>query len=81
MSGWQPIETAPKDGTEFQSWETHFQSAPISSGWWEPRARINPETGLYECHGRVDYDQDGWESCLEITATHWMPQPTCPVQS
>jgi hypothetical protein len=65
-AGWQPIETAPKDGTEFQGWV----------GQWEPRCRFNPESETFETWGRVDYDEDGWD--VFVPATHWMPPPDPP---
>lgn len=65
---WQPIATAPKDGTEFQAWVGH----------WEPRCRIDPECEVFEIYGRVDYDMDGWAIYGHLTATHWMPTPTKP---
>jgi hypothetical protein len=71
MAGWQPIETAPKDGSEFQAW-----GAEHGRGWWEPRARVNPESAALETWGRVDYDWEDWEA--EHRLTHWQPQPLPP---
>lgn len=65
---WEPIESAPRDGTEFQAW----------MGYWEPRCRINPDTEAFEIWGRVDYDQDGWDTYLHLAPTHWMPLPEPP---
>jgi hypothetical protein len=72
---WQPIETAPKDGSEFQAWAGSYDG-----GWWEPKARINPESERVELWQRVDYDQDGWEAENgdDWNVTHWMPLPTPP---
>ncbi len=67
-SGWQPIKTAPRDGTEFQTW----------LGFWEPRCRFRPDSEGLEIWGRVDYDLDGWADASHLTATHWMPQPAAP---
>lgn len=64
---WQPIVTAPKDGTEFQAW--------IDKYGWEPRCRINPESEAFEIWDRVDYDQDGWDFYPHMIPTHWMPHP------
>lgn len=68
--GWQTIESAPKDGTEFQAW--------IAKYGWEPRCRINSDTEAFEIYGRVDYDQDGWEVYPHMTPTHWRSPPTPP---
>lgn len=66
---WRDISTAPRDGTEFQSWDT---------GDWEPRCRINPDTEAYEYWGRVDYDEEGWIAGALVHVTHWMPRPAPP---
>lgn len=68
---WLPIESAPKDGTEFQAW--------LNMGVWEPRCRFNPASEAFEIWDRVDYDRDDWDACGHLTATHWMPKPTAPV--
>lgn len=67
---WQPIASAPQDGTEFQVWCGQYG--------WEPRARVNPETGALELWGRVDYDEEGWDVYPHMPATHWMPHPQSP---
>ena len=74
---WQPIETAPKDGTEFQAWVTHGRD---QKGFWEPKCRYS-EHGAFEMWGRVDYDCDGWDTYPGHTPTHWMPLPAPPVKS
>lgn len=67
-SGWQPIATAPRDGTEFQTW----------LGFWEPRCRFKPDTETLEIWGRADYDMDDWVTVPHLTATHWRPLPEPP---
>ncbi|MGZ0105169.1 hypothetical protein [Achromobacter sp. KK8] len=69
-AGWLPIESAPKDGTEFQAW--------LNVGLWEPRCRFNPDSEAFEIWGRVDYDRDDWDACGHLTASHWMPKPAAP---
>lgn len=70
---WQPIETAPKDGTEFQAWCVYE-----GHGWWEPRAKFN-ENETFVVWGRVDYDMEGWDFlCAPNRPTHWMPHPEAP---
>lgn len=69
-AAWLPIESAPKDGTEFQAW--------LNVGLWEPRCRFNPDSEAFEIWGRVDYDRDDWDACSHLTATHWMPLPAAP---
>ena len=71
---WNPVdENTPRDGTEFQGWVVNGPG-----GFWEPRCRFNPDTEALEMYGRVDYDQDGWESYPFFVVTHWMPQPADP---
>jgi hypothetical protein len=80
VSDWQPIETAPDDGTEFQAWA--IQREPTENwpdGWWEPRARVNPETEAREVWDRVDYDAEGWTPEDRYWhVTHWQPVPEPP---
>ena len=70
---WQPIETAPRDGTEFQAWVVH-----MGHGYWDWQCRYN-EHGAFESFGRIDYDMDGWE-VSPGTPTHWMPNPSAPTK-
>ena len=85
MTAWQPIETAPKDGTEILSvrcselghliycvvrWEAEFELAD-----WDDDA-------LYR--GAWTGDRVGsfnYEEYEEERPTHWMPLPAPPVQS
>lgn len=71
---WQPIETAPKDGTEFQAW-----CVQAGVGRWESRCRFDPKTEAFEIWGRIDYDQDGWDIYPGFVPTHWMPFPPPPL--
>ena len=76
MADWQPIETAPRDGTEFQAWFTRQ-----GSGWWEPRARWRGDVyNVPEVWGRVDFDTNDWDFAPpDAIPTHWMPLPPPPV--
>ena len=75
-SNWNPnIAEAPSDGTEFQAWVRRPEDE--AKGYWEPKCRINPKTGSFEIWGRVDYDEDGWDS-YPFIPTHWMPHPQEP---
>lgn len=77
INEWQPIETAPKDGTEFQAWVVP-KYLPVSAGSWETRARFHPDTEQFEVWGRIDYDIDGWDFYYNLTPTHWSPHPASP---
>lgn len=74
---WQPIETAPKDGTEIIAWGIRFGSW----GYTEDR----------KCWTGVKWDRGNWErpgNWFETRATpqysagfkptHWMPLPEPP---
>ena len=56
---WQPIETAPKDGTNF------LACSPTSSVFWAHWANgVVDSSSWHESHGY-----------MARTATHWMPVP------
>jgi hypothetical protein len=71
---WQPIETAPKDGTRVLAfWPNIFGhgNATQTESWFGPRA--------------ADWGEACWQSAFEWddghnTPTHWMPLPAPPVQ-
>ena len=83
MSAWQPIETAPKDGTPVDVWAYGDQAdASFYCGPFFRRRR----GGTFE--GRITDVAwtDGWRPCLgltrayrlNMTPTHWMPRPPAP---
>ena len=80
MSNWRTIDSAPKDGTEFQAWTVLKDGADLEGGIWEPCARFNPESEAFEIWTRVDYDQDGWQTDW-FYPTHWQPLPAPPEPS
>lgn len=71
---WQPIETAPKDGSHFlgcdasrpyEGWWTFNQMPPIVAHWWDSI----DEEGFYASFASSD---------VPLRLTHWMPLPTPP---
>jgi len=73
--GWQPIETAPKDGTRVLAWTRNAQSAFVA--FWRE-------------HGLAPEDEErGWLTLMGVRATsehgsdlsHWMPLPSPPPSS
>jgi Protein of unknown function (DUF551) len=61
---WQPIETAPKDGT----W---FIAAASNADWMKPRiVRFYDEYDRFPMHD----DMRPWS----VAPTHWMPLPELP---
>ena len=71
FGSWQPIETAPKDGTQLLTYwpgnEPH--EGVVCTGRWD------------DYDERWDFDAEGWsdEDYAEIPQpTHWMPMPLPP---
>jgi hypothetical protein len=64
--GWQPIETAPRDGTEVIAYS---QDVRGNSG-------LNPFVSLCAWHPDA-----GFCTCELRDATHWMPLPPAPHQA
>lgn len=69
MNGWQPIATAPRDGTEFCAWGKRVGRQVVN---WPPNCQI----------GRWDKVADkGWRggACRHAEGfTHWQPLPDAP---
>jgi len=70
MSEWQPIETAPKDGTQVDLWccsgsdlryGERYVDAEFLGGKWKYYS---------DCY-------EGWVT-ISYTPTHWMPLPSPP---
>lgn len=75
---WQPIESAPRDGTEILGYNSKVNKCGIIS-WrrynptletFVPRESLNADASYYE----NDFDYD-WGKI-----THWMPLPKPPQQ-
>ncbi len=71
---WQPIETAPKDGTRILIFDDH--GVQFIAKWsdeaehgYDMRA---PGWQIHYCH------EDLWYSAATNTASHWMPLPDPP---
>lgn len=64
-TAWQPIETAPKDGTHVLVW---------SKSWGPTQAFFISEDDEDYYEGWVAYHAD-----QEIAPTHWMPLPAAPI--
>jgi len=65
---WQPIETAPKDGTEFQA---------LGRDWGDPKGRIHAPVAVW------DDDKGGFVDASDpdvhlIYLTHWQSLPAAP---
>jgi len=70
MSEWQPIETAPKDGT----WVLACMPSRNPGGYWACRAGYVYGPELARCSPDARSGKDGWRAPY----THWMPLPAPP---
>lgn len=82
---WQPIKTAPKDGTEIDLWVVFkpYRKRPVGARLADCRWEDNPWPDEVE-----DEDVVGWyqrvstDACVQERvsgeATHWMPKPGPP---
>jgi len=77
MTNWQPIETAPKDGTE-------ILGLYLSTGPYPPDYSIVEWDGsgwVGKCDGyrSIEHQSDFGTSYNHPFLTHWMPLPKPPV--
>lgn len=65
-SGWQPIETAPRNATPIDVWRGEWKERATNVR----RVRLAPDNIFYE-------SVSSGPSCIR-DATHWMPIPDAP---
>lgn len=73
--GWQPIETAPRDGRYLLLWEQYSDNPFV--GYWA-------KDSWSVCHEHVDAE-GGWNGAivvdkLQCPVTHWIALPAAPKQ-
>src|SRR5690606_36923841 len=66
--GWQPIETAPRDGTDVLLWD----GEEIFVGYWSDSIWVSPGAWVKEEH-RSD--------TVTYLPTHWQPLPAAPTEA
>lgn len=74
MSEWQPISTAPKDGTLVDLWARNLLT-------WNKRGErhVNKKWGpIMDWTGR---EYEGWNLSESYEVTHWMPLPNPPARA
>lgn len=72
MSEWQPIETAPKDGTEVILWLGHPFSRIKHARWFD-----GWEMWIHAEDPTPNENDDMWGTG-SLVPTHWMPLPERP---
>jgi hypothetical protein len=76
-SEWRLIDTAPKDGTEFDAWTAYGDGYRITNVRWVVRWVRDRWVEVWQ-HIRDDgFDNQDWGDVQEII-THWMPLPEPP---
>lgn len=68
---WQPIETAPKDGSEIDLWCMDI----VGEGFRATNCSWNPTFGNWQ---HRDYPITEAFMTIGVYATHWMPIPPSP---
>lgn len=82
MCEWQPIETAPRDGTWFLTCRASEGFESYEYGRYDPyfmAEYVEVEGGLYRKESRSSYDWTGFNNFHRMT--HWMPAPKPPAHS
>jgi hypothetical protein len=87
VTGWMPIDSAPKNGSHVLLFYRNVLNKPrtVIGSWWQPQlsddadfdADTNPD-GL----GELAWYESSWagEEAIQLEAdpTHWMPLPPAP---
>ena len=80
MTDWQPIETAPRDGTPILVW-ARWDWAAMGDPSDEPAWRVAVWGGAswHECEAFCSVtDNPYWD--LAVEPTHWAPLPAVPTE-
>jgi hypothetical protein len=72
LMGWQPIETAPKDGSRILLWDDNLKIA-VSGNWHVEPTMDNPSDGYTPVWAWWVSDWDILDMWEDSTPTHWMP--------
>lgn len=75
VAQWQPIETAPRDGSEVLIFEV-YERLPVIGWWSEKRKRWYASTEVYDTDG----DATVIDKLYTDGVTHWMPLPAAPTK-
>lgn len=86
MSGWQPIETAPRDQSDIFENGTEFLAYDPASGKIAVCKMVRSRDMFWKWHWHLsaiegDGDHPLSNGFRQTHATHWMPLPKPPVHS
>ena len=75
---WQPIETAPKDGSYILAYDSESESIDVVF-WHDGAEGLGGKRKVMEWCVKDSYgdEQGGW---FDSRATHWMPLPEPPIE-
>ena len=76
---WNPIETAPRDGSWFMICKSSDGAESVEVGRYDPLMRYEYENagdGMFRRREVVSYEWSGFNNFHR--ATHWMPLPELP---
>lgn len=85
MSKWQPISTAPKDGTEIIGCFVNdygYQAKPTAYGPWTMAFKRNQWVASWDGWRVIESQTDFGTTykTTEVEPTHWMPLPKPPTE-
>lgn len=81
---WQPIETAPRDGTSILVWQGPAYDPLWAIVYWQEGQNLRPYGEQLTEAEIADAAESGWEVWHSSSLTkakwptHWMPLPTPP---
>ena len=79
---WQPIETAPKDGTHILAYDPEGIHGPVYAvvHWYVHKGEKYTESETEGLYRREQYEVPWWDGAAytPFRATHWMPLPPAP---
>lgn len=77
--GWQPITTAPSDGTPFFVWADGYEWPEVIRWYPHDEETVEEcgEAGYFSYAEELLADACDWEH----EVTHWMPLPAAPVSA
>ena len=85
LQGWQPIKSAPKDGTPVDLWcaNSEFPNRVTDAQWRKPTESewfVHGGDGMKTADAQW-IDPCGWPMGGDESPTHWMPLPAPPAAS